>query len=136
MVTRFSPKWGKCHFYLTKNVENGHLFSFSIYWNLQNIKSHIYDMAMQGQIILLTCVLFINIARASNNFKMKYTKNGKIKKKNENLAFLVYYYWKSQPNWDTPLMFCGNPTLGCLIHEIKWVGKLRQFSENQIKLDN
>ena len=49
---------------------------------------------------------------------------------------LVYYYWKSQPNWDTPLMVCGNPTLGCLIYEIKWVGKLRHFSENQIKLDN
>ena len=47
-------------------------------------------MAVQGQIILLTCVLFINIVRASCNFKMKYTKkkwqNGKIKK-NENLAY-------------------------------------------------
>ena len=49
---------------------------------------------------------------------------------------LVYYYWKGQPNWDTPLMFCGNPTLGCLIYEIKWVGKSKQFSGNQIKLDN
>ena len=38
-------------------------------------------MAVQGQIILLTCILFINIARASSNFKMKYIKNGKIKKK-------------------------------------------------------
>ena len=47
-------------------------------------------MAVQGQIILLTCVLFINIARASSNFKMKYTKNGKLaklKKKNGNLAY-------------------------------------------------
>ena len=43
-------------------------------------------MAVQGQIILLTCVLFINIALASSNFKMRYTKNGKIKK-NENLAY-------------------------------------------------
>ena len=60
--------------------------SFSIYWNLQNIKSHTTDMAVKGQIILLTCVLFINIARASSNFKMKYTKNCKIKK-NENLAY-------------------------------------------------
>ena len=41
---------------------------------------YIYDMAVQGQIILLTCVLFINIARASSNFKMKYTKNGKMAK--------------------------------------------------------
>ena len=48
---------------------------------------------------------------------------------------LVYYYLKSQPNWDTPLMFCGSLTLGCLIYKIKWVGKLRQFSENHIKLD-
>ena len=120
-------------------LKNGHLLSFLIYWNLQNIKSHIYDMAVQGQIILLTCVLFINIARASSNFKMKYTKNGKmakLKKKMKIWHTLVYYYWKSQPNWDTPPMFCRNPTLGCLIYEIKWVGKLRQFSENQIKLDN
>ena len=119
-------------------LKNGHLLSFSIYWNLQNIKSHIYDMAVQGQIILLTCVLFINIARASSNFKMKYTKNGKMAKlkKMQIWHILVYYYWKSQPNWDTPLMFCGNPNLGCLIYEIKWVGKLRHFSENQIKLDN
>ena len=102
-------------------LKNGHLLSFSIYWNLQNIRSHIYDMAVQGQIILLTCVLFINIARASSNFKMKYTKNGKMAKlkKMKIWLFLVYYYWKSQPNWDTPLMFCGNPTLGCLIYKIK-----------------
>ena len=45
-------------------------------------------MAVQGQIILLTCILFINIARANSNFKMKYTKNSKTAKlnKNENLA--------------------------------------------------
>ena len=41
------------------------------------MKSHKCDMTVQDQIILLTCVLSINIARASNNFKMKYTKNGK-----------------------------------------------------------
>ena len=46
-------------------------------------------MAVQGHIILFTGVLFINIARASSNFKMKYTKNGKMAKlkKNENLAY-------------------------------------------------
>ena len=61
-------------------MKNGHLLSFSIYWNLQNMKSHIYDIAAQGQIILLTCVVFINIARASSNFKMKYIKNGQMVK--------------------------------------------------------
>ena len=65
-------------------LKNGHLLSFSICWNLQNINSRIYDMVVQGQIILLTCVLFINIARASSNFENEiYIKwqNGKIKKK-------------------------------------------------------
>ena len=64
-----------------ENVEKRHLLSFSLYWNLQNMKSHSYDMTVQDQIILLTCVLSINIPRDSSNFKMKYTKNGKIKKK-------------------------------------------------------
>ena len=74
MVTKLSLKWEKYHFLLMKN---GHLLNFSIYWNLQNIKSHIYDIAVQVQTILLTCVLFINIARSSSNFKMKYTKMAK-----------------------------------------------------------
>ena len=71
-------------------LKNGHLLSFSIYWNLQNIKSHIYDMAVQGQIIFLTCVLFINIARASSNFKMKYTKNGKMAKLKKKRKFGIF----------------------------------------------
>ena len=88
-------------------------------------------MTVQAEIILFTCVLSINIARASSNFKMKYTKNGKMAKfkKMKIWHILVYYYLKSQPNWDIPLMFCGSLTLGCLIYKIKWVGKLRQFSE-------
>ena len=59
-------------------LKNGHFLSFSINCNLQNMESHIHETIAQRQIILLTCVRTLNIARASSNFKMKYTKNGKI----------------------------------------------------------
>ena len=57
------------------------------------MKSHKYDMTAQDQLILLTCVLSINIARASSNFEMKCTKNGKMAKfkKNENLAYFSIF---------------------------------------------
>ena len=50
-------------------------------WNIQNMKNHIYDMAVQGHVSLFTCVFFIHISRANSNFKIKYTRNGKIKNK-------------------------------------------------------
>ena len=120
-----------------KMLKNGQLLSFSIYWNLQKLKNLTYDMTVQDQIILLIGVLYMHHAHASSNLKMKYTKNSKMSKfKKMNFwHILVQCYWKSQPNWYTPLMFSENPTLGGLIYEIKWVGKLRQFSENQIKMD-
>ena len=49
-----------------------------------------------------------------------------------NCHSLWQYFWKRQPDWYKPQMFSGSPTLGCLISEIKWVGKLRPFSENVI----